>query len=350
MAFFGKSIPTTSVPKDIEVVAPPSDSVSRVAFSPVADLLAVSSWNNEVRIYDVGPNGETQPRGMYTHDGPVLDLSWSSDGEMLLSASADRTAKAFHVQTQQAMQVAAHDDAVSAIRWIQTPTSAFIATASWDKTLKYWTVGNPSPIASIQLPERCYAMDAVYPTLVLGLAGNEAAERVLVINLTNPTEIAKRYVSPLKKETRSIAIFPDGSGWAMGSSEGRLAIQYVSEAERKNNYSFRCHRVEDKPRKQVDVYALNNICFHKEQGTFVTCGSDGTMSSWDHRSKMKIKLYDNLGGPVVSASYNRTGKLLAYAVAYDWSKGYSGMTINHTNKVFIHICSEQDVSRRPARS
>lgn len=37
------------------------------------------------------------------------------------------------------------------------------------------------------------------------------------------------------------------------------------------------------------VYALNNICFHQEHGTFVTCGSDGSMCSWDHLSKIRLK-------------------------------------------------------------
>jgi len=36
------------VQKDIELVQPPSDSVSRLAFSPVQDVLAVASWDNNV--------------------------------------------------------------------------------------------------------------------------------------------------------------------------------------------------------------------------------------------------------------------------------------------------------------
>lgn len=42
-----KAVAPTSL--DVELVAPPTDSVSRVAFSPTADILAVASWNNEAR-------------------------------------------------------------------------------------------------------------------------------------------------------------------------------------------------------------------------------------------------------------------------------------------------------------
>jgi mRNA export factor len=52
MAFFGASRPAAVAPevKDIEVVDPPEDSISRVSFCPTADILAVASWNNEVSV------------------------------------------------------------------------------------------------------------------------------------------------------------------------------------------------------------------------------------------------------------------------------------------------------------
>lgn len=57
MSFFGASRPTVATPeaKDIEVVDPPDDSISRVSFCPTADILAVASWNNEVSLYTSRP-------------------------------------------------------------------------------------------------------------------------------------------------------------------------------------------------------------------------------------------------------------------------------------------------------
>ena len=46
--------------KDIEVSDPPPDSVSSLAWSPQADFLAAGSWDNNVRIYEVSPGGQTQ--------------------------------------------------------------------------------------------------------------------------------------------------------------------------------------------------------------------------------------------------------------------------------------------------
>jgi len=52
MSFFGAS-PTaanvSSAPeKDVEVADPPPDSISSLSFCPVADFLAVGSWDNNV--------------------------------------------------------------------------------------------------------------------------------------------------------------------------------------------------------------------------------------------------------------------------------------------------------------
>jgi len=37
-----------AVQKDIELVQPPTESVSKIAFSPTQDILAVGSWDNNV--------------------------------------------------------------------------------------------------------------------------------------------------------------------------------------------------------------------------------------------------------------------------------------------------------------
>ena len=51
--FFGSNTSTAvnaNAEKDVEVSEPPGDSISSLSFSPVADFLAVGSWNNEVRL------------------------------------------------------------------------------------------------------------------------------------------------------------------------------------------------------------------------------------------------------------------------------------------------------------
>lgn len=89
------AVTPVSLKDDVQVVDPPGDSVSGLAFSPTADLLAVGSWDSsvsgspdshtlmlmrtllQVRVYQVAPNGQTQGRATYTHTAPVLSVAWS---------------------------------------------------------------------------------------------------------------------------------------------------------------------------------------------------------------------------------------------------------------------------------
>lgn len=72
-------------------------------------------------------------------------------------------------------------------------------------------------------------MDVQQQLLVLGLA-----ERYInIVNLSNPGVIYKTSQSPLKWQTRTIACFPNATGYAVGSTEGRCAIQYVDDKDSK---------------------------------------------------------------------------------------------------------------------
>ena len=52
MAFFGASSNVSSTgDKDVEIAEPPVDSISSLAFCPVADFLAVGSWDNNVSCF-----------------------------------------------------------------------------------------------------------------------------------------------------------------------------------------------------------------------------------------------------------------------------------------------------------
>lgn len=58
------------------------------------------------------------------------------DGSKLISASADKSAKAYDMATGQAAQVARHDGAIKCCRWVDAPSGGYLVTGSWDKSIK----------------------------------------------------------------------------------------------------------------------------------------------------------------------------------------------------------------------
>ena len=113
------------------------------------------------------------------------------------------------------------------------------------------------------------------------------------------------------------------------------------------NFSFKCHR--DQPRGNVtDVYAVNDISFHPQHGTFSTAGSDGTWHYWDKDAKHRLKGYPNVGGSITATKFNKTGTIFAYAISYDWSKGFQGNTASYPTKVMLHPVIPDECKPRPS--
>lgn len=130
-----------------------------------------------------------------------------------------------------ATQVAAHDQPIRCARFVDVAGAAgpVLVTGSWDKTVKYWDLRQSTPITSIDCQERVYTMDTKDKLLVIG-----TADRYIdIINLNDPVKFYKTLQSPLKWQTRVVSCFTDATGFAVGSIEGRCAIQYVEEKDAK---------------------------------------------------------------------------------------------------------------------
>ncbi|CAJ0968850.1 unnamed protein product, partial [Ranitomeya imitator] len=185
--------------KDIEVTSPPDDSIACLSFSPPTlpgNFLIAGSWANDVRCWEVQDNGQTIPKAQQMHTGPVLDVCWSDDGSKVFTASCDKTAKMWDLNSNQSLQIAQHDAPIKTVHWIKAPNYSCIMTGSWDKTLKFWDTRSPNPLMMLQLPERCYCADVVYPMAVVA-----TAERGLIVyQLENQPSEFRRIESPLKHQ------------------------------------------------------------------------------------------------------------------------------------------------------
>lgn len=63
----------------------------------------------------------------------------------------------------------------------------------------------------------------------------------------------------------------------------------------------------------------------------------------------RVIAFDACPGPIAATAFNRTGSIFAYAISYDWSKGHSGMTSGHPNKIMLHATKDDEVKKRPSK-
>ncbi|KAI0971765.1 WD40-repeat-containing domain protein [Xylaria arbuscula] len=348
---------TGNLTNDVALPSDSKDTVSSLSWSPVANHLAVASWDQRVRIYDAASR-----RGVaaLVAEAPVFSCDWVKDGNLIAAGGADEKVHVMDVETGQQKVIGSHAAPVRGVRFADVPgaNGPIVASGSWDKTVKLWDMrqGPRDAVARLPVDERVYSLDAKADLLVAATADL----RIHLVDLKNPTKIFKTVKSPLREQTRAVAAFPNGKGWATASIEGRCGINAIDEKEaRAMNFTFRCHR--EVIAKDTKIWAVNDFQFHPvHTSTFVTAGSDGTFCFWDRVKRQRICAYPNVSSPgtpeptgnktpaqpsaVTAISFSRDGTVFAYAVGYDWSRGCVGNTPETETRVMLHAISDEDAA------
>ncbi|KAI1310967.1 WD40-repeat-containing domain protein [Xylaria venustula] len=349
---------TGSLTNDIALPSDNNDTIQSLSWSRVANHLAVASWDGRVRIYDAASK-----RGVaaLTAEAPVFSCDWCKDGSLIVAGGADKKIHVMDVATGQQKVIGSHKAPVRGVRFANVPgaNGPVVVSGSWDKTVKIWDMRQEprDAVATLSVDERVYSLDAKEGLLVVATADL----LIHLIDLKNPTKIFKVVQSPLKHQTKAVAAFPDGKGWATASIEGRCGINSLDDEEAKaKDFTFCCHR--DVSSEVTKIWAVNDVQFHPvHTSTLVTAGSDGTFCFWNRGAHQLLCSFPNVSSPgtpehtgkappaqpsaVTAISFNHDGTLLAYAVGYDWSRGCVGNTPRTETRVMLHAVS--DATARP---
>lgn len=317
----------------IELASPPFDSVSSVRFSPTnPSHLLVSSWDTTVRFYDIAAN---EQKTKFDHRAAVLACCWA-DPSRAYSGGLDTSVRELQLETEKISHLGQHSDSISSMNYSRE--SNVLITGSWDRTVRFWDPRASSPQqASHDLPERVYYMDLVNHTLVVAMA----SRLFHIYDIRKMDSPAQTRESSLKFMTRALGCMVDGQGYATASVEGRIAVEYFdpNPQVQEKKYAFKCHRqtIDD-----VDhVWPVNALAFHPVYNTFVSAGSDGVVSIWDHKSKKRLRQYPKYHSAVPSVGFNCDGTKLAVGVSYTWEEGEEGAKTAQRPSVFVRTTGDE---------
>ncbi|KAF5355422.1 hypothetical protein D9757_013167 [Collybiopsis confluens] len=241
--------------------SPPFDSISKVRYSPTNPTqLLVSSWDTNVKLYDVGDDAlggrRSEQKCKFDHRAAVLTCCFS-DAEHGFSGGLDTAVRYLDFSSEKSIVIGAHSDAISSMVYAQELNA--LISASWDRTLRLFDPRAATPQqASHETPDRIYHTDLVKNTLVVSMA----SRLFHIYDIRNMQEPMQRRESSLKYMTRSLACMVNGEGYAAASVEGRIGVEYFDpspEAQEKK-YAFKCHR------QTIDgvdhVWPVNALAFH----------------------------------------------------------------------------------------
>ena len=379
----------TSSPEAVALPNPPNDGITSLQYieenatsnnnsgnnnNNQKSLLASTSWDGALRLHDTAAKSHVLTHAMEC--GPLLCMAAARDGSSgkLYTGGSDGSIRQFDIVTSSTSLIGMHsgcsnnndsnnNDKKAACSTLSTinNSSSLIASAGWDAKFHLWDVrlssgssssnSSKKPVVTLDLPGKAFSMDTSMdgtkvvvatsgrkncfidirsPTNVITATDNTDAEEAEAAATKENPPLAKSILvrdSSLKYQTRCIKFFqPYSYGIAIGSIEGRVAIEYLSDIGispppssttplNTKKYAFKCHRVND------IIYPVNDIVFHPIHGTFATGGADGTVVTWDGNNKKKIANIVKLQNSIACLAYNCNGSELAMASSYTFEEG-----------------------------
>jgi eukaryotic-like serine/threonine-protein kinase len=330
--------------------------VNHVEFSPQSDLLASSSNDRKVRLWDLGTGRLKYPP--LKHVGDVSFVFFSPDGKKLVSTSDDHTARIWDAATgRPAIDPLLHGGPVNYAGF--SPNSKLVVTASSDRTARIWDAASGKqvfpPLPHDGAVERAqFSLDGHR----LVTASTDGAARVW--DLTTGKLIGKPYRHASRVTWASFS--PEGNRLVTASADHTARVWNLSTGQpitaplRHEDFVYQARFSPDGKRiatASVDQYArlwdartgeligkpmrhqgvVMQVVFSSDGQRLLTASNDEKVRVWNaltgspllpvmhHNSWVRQATFSHDGRQIASASGDRCAKVwdLTPATGPDWN-------------------------------
>ncbi|MDJ0697698.1 hypothetical protein [Mastigocoleus sp. MO_188.B34] len=287
--------------------------ISSVVFSPKGDLLVSASWDHDIRLWKLNhhrANPKILPgrykQNIESHEQNVESVAFSPNGQMLASASWDKTVHLWklHSPKEAPTVLRKHTKRVWSVAF--SPNILMLATGGEDKKVHLWNVANldaPTYIQSLKGSKNCAFQDGVSSIAfspkgeLIAVGTWEEDSRIFLWELGHLNEqpiVLDKHGSSVT----SVTFSPDGQTLASSCDDGCIRLWNL------NKIDWRKKKLEELPMcHQGHESRVRSVAFSPNGKLLASSSDDTTIKLWN-LEKFNWDNNRQIGNPIPLKGHN----------------------------------------------
>ncbi len=280
--------------------------ISQANLSPDGQLIVTASDDKTARLWDVNTGQEVVQ--LIGHEDEVWDAQFSPKGERIVTASKDNTARLWRVNGFAISILKGHQKAVYHAEF--SPDGELVVTASKDKTARLWDAKTGQPVAVLEGHQHAvrYATFSPDGQFVVTASFDKTA-RLWDAKTHQPV------LEPLKHDRAIwfVAFSPDSKRIVTASTDKTAAVWQTQTGEQVS--WFRGHEG-----------FVNQAVFSPDGMRVLTASSDQTARLWDVQTGQQLAKLSGHEAEVSSAQFSPDGQRIVTISADKTARLWTGLT------------------------